>query len=1600
MTSALTQLNIHPQRSVWQRLIVVLLCELVVLQPGLATAQVAQLPNFTVTGLPPNVMLTFDDSASMGKLTLPIPPDLPAMGASRTFGSYPVLRLNTGVGYFGIRGIGYAAGPLTPASLPQYDASWNFIWEEIRERSAAFNPLAYNPKIQYKPWNNNGVVMPPASYGGNGLAATVPFTAWDMRNLPTAPFAAAGVTVLSKIPDARGNIQAGGAARSFASPTGSVAYAGLSSSTNNAGEGVDLFSSTIRWRNPYCASPGTQDSYGWTCPVGGAWITPSPSDCDEASEVGNELGQCCSGTVPGAFTGNAPGSREWSFQRGTVAQLPPGPPAPPMSGYGGEACNVATPFLRTDTNGGYDCETPVCPAPRLVACGVGLEPPCYVQDPCTTNCPGTRLFDVWRCDYTYPTYASPTCPAANISPQRCAVTGTNPTCGGLDVLTPTSPAQYVDGYWPPARYVIWDPATPIVNPTPADRADASNYRMVMIDRKFSWMPLLPTGQPDPTGARDPSLAAYRYQVVDAVTGQTSYRPDCDAPPFGTGLPGQNGTWCTFEQEAQNYANWFTYYRTRMFSTVAVMSDVLSNFTGAEQRMRMGYGKINYFQNAPNPWDVSSLAPFYTSLPPIDGRANPGAIERGVREFLVSDPIGARRDVFKWLFSIGERGPTPNREALHAVGRYFQRSDPFNPYVENPHPPAAAPGDELWCRRNYTILATDGEWTKLPGQPNVEGGATFSGLDDPVTSGATSSMSTPGAPIGGILPDGTPRSSPFVYNPAAEVQITGGSGTQTTTLTDIAHYYWSHDLRPEATMKNGLVDSPTNRAFWQHLSTYIVGYGVSASMDTDTVRPQFLARNLITWPVVGLEACRRLDSNAEDDALPTPNCAFTVAPSGNRINDTLRAGLAGGGDFFSAASPTELRDSLAAVFEAIIAENAAGTTPSFSNTTLGAGSVFVRSRFRTNVWDGYVEAYDAQAYLDFLGGVGAEPPALWSTANALSTFAPYTSRNIGTSTARNTATTFFWGNLDLAQQNDLDPLGTVGPILVDYLRGDPSKERRATGGIFRDRRQTILGDIVNSSPVYSKALDHAYHLQPAASFNSSSPHGYIAYRSYITAKNNAARIPIVMFGANDGMFHVLDATASSGREIFAYVPRAVYPLLRQYSNPAYLHRYTVDGPVIEGDVWDGSIWRTIAIGTTGAGPSGIFAIDITNPSGLNETKVLWDIVPSDDVTTAQYLGKAIGAGVIGSVRLDADSTPATTPNGTWAYVVGNGYESTSDRAALLVFNVFNGNLIRAIPVPMSAGPNNGLGAITPVYDGNRNIINVYAGDKRGNLWKFDLTSSNPANWKIANEQPAGTARALFEAGTSRPIVQAPRVTVHPRGGLYVTFGTGKYFEVGDPSDNADQAIFAVWDKGQLNPIASSDVPQIRIQEYASGGQTFKRLDALDLAAYRANTTAKGFSIRLRPEASAGTRERIIAPLILDAGVLVATSFSPEGSADRCIPGGTSFLYRIDLAGAFTRGSFGTEGAVTIGRGVNPGTVGSLTPVYTPLDPGTSMVDSISSTDLNTMMSAPKYRMSGTQPVQTGLLGTCLHVGLNVSGGVARIPTNCVGLLPLRAWRPFR
>ena len=130
------------------------------------------------------------------------------------------------------------------------------------------------------------------------------------------------------------------------------------------------------------------------------------------------------------------------------------------------------------------------------------------------------------------------------------------------------------------------------------------------------------------------------------------------------------------------------------------------------------------------------------------------------------------------------------------------------------------------------------------------------------------------------------------------------------------------------------------------------------------------------------------------------------------------------------------------------------------------------------------------------------------------------------------------------------------------------------------------------------------------------------------------------------------------------------------------------------------WKTIAIGTTGAGARRHLchrrhvAAKRVNAQPI----VMWDIVPSEhaDPVVVSDLGNVLQPGIIGSVK---DNSCANGP-GRWVYMVGNGYDSVSKKATLFVFDAFNGSLIKAIQTAVgSAGTPNGLGGITPVFDGS-------------------------------------------------------------------------------------------------------------------------------------------------------------------------------------------------------------------------------------------------------------------------------------------------------------
>jgi type IV pilus assembly protein PilY1 len=148
---------------------------------------------------------------------------------------------------------------------------------------------------------------------------------------------------------------------------------------------------------------------------------------------------------------------------------------------------------------------------------------------------------------------------------------------------------------------------------------------------------------------------------------------------------------------------------------------------------------------------------------------------------------------------------------------------------------------------------------------------------------------------------------------------------------------------------------------------------------------------------------------------------------------------------------------------------------------------------------------------------------------------------------------------------------------------------------------------------------------------------------------------------------------------------------------------------------------------------------------------------------------------------------------WIVIAGNGYNSASGDAVLIILSASDGTELTRIDT--GVGSCNGLStpvAIDVNYDDK--VDYVYAGDLKGNLWKFDLTSADYNDWTVAYKDGVGNPQPLFQA-LGQPITTKPDVMRHPaRHGYIVVFGTGKYLGASDLEDTSLNTIYGIWDYG--------------------------------------------------------------------------------------------------------------------------------------------------------------------------------------------------------------
>ncbi|MDH4483074.1 MAG: PilC/PilY family type IV pilus protein [Rhodoferax sp.] len=324
-------------------------------------------------------------------------------------------------------------------------------------------------------------------------------------------------------------------------------------------------------------------------------------------------------------------------------------------------------------------------------------------------------------------------------------------------------------------------------------------------------------------------------------------------------------------------------------------------------------------------------------------------------------------------------------------------------------------------------------------------------------------------------------------------------------------------------------------------------------------------------------------------------------------------------------------------------------------------------------------------------------------------------------------------------------------LVNYLRGNTSQEMR-NGGNFRDRglptsangtagfAPNVLGSIINSAPVYFDSTKTVY------------------------------------VGANDGMLHGFDS--ETGEERFAYIPSAVIPHLTKLSEPFFTHRYYVDGDIaVMGGSKTGGV--NYLVGFLGRGAKGLYGLRVNNTGVVTDAGAWENLGAGDD-----DMGYLLGSPVTGYLA-----------DGTAVAVFGNGYNSVNNKAVLYVVRLSDGTVLKKFKT--DSDPGNGLSTPGVVLNDGK-LRYAYAGDYRGDVWKFDL-SGITGGATLAD----GDGIKIWDGWPEQPIVSAVAVGTDNTKQQFIFFGSGSDLTVTDATSSETQSIRGLIDSGTM-PITFNNI----------------------------------------------------------------------------------------------------------------------------------------------------------------------------------------------------
>ncbi|HGG9555905.1 TPA: PilC family type IV pilus tip adhesin [Neisseria meningitidis] len=295
-------------------------------------------------------------------------------------------------------------------------------------------------------------------------------------------------------------------------------------------------------------------------------------------------------------------------------------------------------------------------------------------------------------------------------------------------------------------------------------------------------------------------------------------------------------------------------------------------------------------------------------------------------------------------------------------------------------------------------------------------------------------------------------------------------------------------------------------------------------------------------------------------------------------------------------------------------------------------------------------------------------------------------------------------------------------------------------------------------------------------------------------------PIVAVGeylatsANDGMVHIFKKGNGGDERNYSlklsYIPgtmprkdiqsqdSTLAKELRAFAEKGYVgDRYGVDGGFVLREVERDGKTRVFMFGAMGFGGRGAYALDLTKADGSDPTAVsLFDVKNGNNGKNSNnsvQLGYTVGTPQIGK-----------THDGKYAAFLASGYatkdiNSTENQTALYVYDLeSSGTLIKKIEVPNGKG---GLSSPTLVDKDLDGMVDIaYAGDRGGNMYRFDLSGQDPNQWSV---------RTIFSG--NKPITSAPAIS-QLKDKRVVIFGTGSDLSEEDVLSTDEQHIYGIFD----------------------------------------------------------------------------------------------------------------------------------------------------------------------------------------------------------------